>query len=93
MVPGGGSTVRNRNKIISTYATPPGSFVRIAEVTYVKNRLGRFYKTVPLPAMTDSITETDERRFATGGSTERPRAERPALDLSSPYFFIIIKMT
>ena len=50
-----------------------------------------FLQNGSTPAMTDSITETDERRFATEGSTERPRAERPALDLSSPYFLLLLK--
>ena len=30
------------------------------------------------PAMTDSTEETDERRFASRASTERPLAKRPA---------------
>ena len=37
------------------------------------------HKKTFLPAMTNSNIETDERRCATEGSTERPRAERPAV--------------
>ena len=60
---------------------------------HMSKKARSFLQNGSTPAMTDSITETDERRFATEGSTERPRAERPALDLSSPYFFIISKTT